>query len=712
MLVKRQKIIVLLIIAILIAVFFIFDLQHYLTLDYFKTQHAQIIAFYHHHPWQTALIFFALYVVVTGLSLPGAALMTLVAGAIFGLLIGTLVVSFASTLGATLAFLVSRYLFRDSVQQHFKRQLGPINRGMEKEGAFYLFALRLVPAFPFFVINLVMGLTSIKTSTFYWVSQVGMLAGTLVYVNTGTQLGQLESLSGILSADIILSFILLGLFPLLAQKIVAYTQATKVLKSYPKPKHFDYNLVVIGAGSAGLVSAYIAAAVKAKVALIEKHKMGGDCLNSGCVPSKALLRSAKILNYCTRADEFGFKAINVDFDFAAVMARVQRVIQRVAPHDSVERYTQLGVECVQGEATITSPYTVRIHDRELTTRRIIVATGGRPSVPSLPGLEAVGYYTSDTIWSITHLPKRLVVLGGGPIGCELAQAFARFGAQVTQVQHSPQLLVREDPEVAEVIRAQFIQEGIQVLTQHKALRVEQKDNEKYLMCEHQNQEISIAFDDILVAVGRQANTQGFGLEALGVAISPRGTLDVNEYMCTRIPTIYACGDVAGPYQFTHMAAHQAWFATVNALFGGLKKFRVDYSVVPWTTFTDPEVARVGLNEQEAQQQQMDYEVTRFDITELDRAIADEAAQGFVKVLTAPGKDKILGVTLVGHHGGDLLAEYIQAMKYGLGLNKILSTIHVYPTLAEANKYVAGEWKKAHVSTSALRWLARFHAWRR
>lgn len=709
---KRQKIILLLIITIFIAVFFIFDLQQYFTLEYFKAQQTQIIAFYHHHPWQTALMFFTLYVIVTGLSLPGAALMTLVAGAIFGLLIGTLVVSFASSLGATLAFLVSRYLFRDTVQQRFRRQLGPINRGMEKEGAFYLFALRLVPALPFFVINLVMGLTPIKTWTFYWVSQVGMLAGTLVYVNAGTQLGQLESLSGILSADIILSFVLLGLFPLLAQKIVAYTQATQVLKSYPKPQHFDYNLVVIGAGSAGLVSAYIAAAVKAKVALIEKHKMGGDCLNSGCVPSKALLRSAKILNYCTRADEFGFKAINVDFDFAAVMARVQRVIQRVEPHDSVERYTQLGVECVQGEASITSPYTVRIHDRELTTRRIVVATGGHPSVPSLPGLEAVGYYTSDTIWSITHLPKRLVVLGGGPIGCELAQAFARFGAQVTQIQHSPQLLVREDPEVAEVIRVQFIQEGIQVLTQHKALRVEQKDNEKHLICEHQNQEISIVFDDILVAVGRQANTQGFGLEALGVAISPHGTLEVNEYMRTRIPTIYACGDVAGPYQFTHMAAHQAWFATVNALFGGLKKFRVDYSVVPWTTFTDPEVARVGLNEQEAQQQQMDYEVTRFDITELDRAIADEAAQGFVKVLTAPGKDKILGVTLVGHHGGDLLAEYIQAMKYGLGLNKILSTIHVYPTLAEANKYVAGEWKKAHVSARVLRWLARFHAWQR
>ncbi|KHD06845.2 pyridine nucleotide-disulfide oxidoreductase [Candidatus Thiomargarita nelsonii] len=688
--------------------FFVFDLQQYLSLENFQTQRTDIVNFYEGHPWQTILIFFAIYVVVTGLSLPGAALLTLIAGAIFGVLDGTIMVSFASTIGATLAFLVSRYLFKDFVQERFKSQLGPINRGVEKDGAFYLFALRLVPAFPFFVINLVMALTPIKTWRFYWISQIGMLVGTIVYVNAGTQIGQLESLGGILSPTLLLSFVLLGIFPFIAKKVLDYSKAHKVMRGYKKPKHFDTNLVVIGAGSAGLVSAYIAAAVKAKVTLIEKHKMGGDCLNTGCVPSKAILRSAKILSYIKRAKEYGFKNATVEFDFAEVMDRVHRVIKQVEPHDSVERYTKLGVDCIQGEAMITSPYSVRVNDQEITTRNIIIASGGRPFVPPLPGLEEVGYYTSDTIWTLRTLPKRLVVLGGGPIGCELAQAFARLGAKVTQVQRASHIMVREDADVIDVVQAQFAKEGIQLLRSHKALRIEQGR----LICEHDGEKVVVPFDEILVAVGRSANTKGFGLEELGVALSPRGTIEVDEHLRTNIPTIYACGDVAGPYQFTHTAAHQAWYASVNGLFGTFKKFKADYSVIPWTTFTDPEVARVGLNEQEAKRQGIDYEVTKYGIDDLDRAIADQEAQGFVKVLTQPGKDKILGVTIVGHHAGDLITEYIQAMKWGIGLNKILGTIHIYPTLAEANKYAAGEWKRRHAPVKVLEWVQRFHAWRR
>jgi dihydrolipoamide dehydrogenase len=709
---KTSKLILLAVIAILITLFFVFDLQQYLSLENFQAWRADIVHFYEAHPWQTALIYFAIYIVVTGLSLPGATILTLAAGAIFGVLVGTIVVSFASTIGATLAFLVSRYLFKDFIQERFKSQLEPINRGIEKDGAFYLFALRLVPAFPFFVINLVMALTPIKTWTFFWVSQVGMFAGTIVYVNAGTQIGQLDSLAGILSPALLFSFVLLGIFPLIAKKVLDYTKAHKVMRGYKKPKHFDTNLVVIGAGSAGLVSAYIAAAVKAKVTLIEKHKMGGDCLNTGCVPSKAILRSAKMLSYIKRAKEYGFKNASVEFDFADVMDRVHRVIKQVEPHDSVERYTKLGVDCIQGEATITSPYSVRVNDQEITTRNIIIASGGRPFVPPLPGLEEVGYYTSDTIWTLRTLPKRLAVLGGGPIGCELAQAFARFGAKVTQVQRASHIMVREDADVIDVVQAQFAKEGIQLLTSHKSLRIEQDKGEKRLICEHDGEEVVVPFDEILVAVGRSANTKGFGLEELGVALSPRGTIDVDEHLRTNIPTIYACGDVAGPYQFTHTAAHQAWYASVNALFGSFKKFKGDYSVIPWTTFTDPEVARVGLNEQEAKRQGIDYEVTKYGIDDLDRAIADQEAQGFVKVLTQPGKDKILGVTIVGHHAGDLITEYIQAMKWGIGLNKILGTIHIYPTLAEANKYAAGEWKRAHAPEKALEWVKRFHAWRR
>jgi dihydrolipoamide dehydrogenase len=694
---KTSKFFILALIAILITLFFVFNLQQYLSLEYFNQQRAAILDYYQVNPWQTILIFFAVYVLVTSLSLPGAALMTLIAGAIFGVVTGTIIVSFASTIGASLAFLVSRYLFKDLIQSRFTQQLSAINKGVEKDGAFYLFALRLVPAFPFFIINLVMGLTPIKTWTFYWVSQIGMFAGTIVYVNAGTQIAQLDSLAGIVSPEIILSFALLGIFPLIAKKFIDYLK---------KPKYFDTNLVVIGAGAGGLVSSYIAAAVKAKVTLIEKHKMGGDCLNTGCVPSKALLRSAKMLSYIKRAREYGFKNASVDFEFADVMERVQRVIKQIEPHDSVERFSKLGVDCIQGEATITSPYTVEVNGKQITTRNIIIASGGRPFVPPIPGLEESGYFTSDTIWNLRTLPKRLVILGGGPIGCELAQAFARLGSKVIQIQRAKHIMVREDTEVSEIIEAKFAKEGIEVLTSHKVLRVEQKQ----LICEHEGKEVSVAFDEILVAVGRAANTMG--LEKLGITLTARSTVEVDEYMRTNIPTIYACGDVAGPYQFTHTAAHQAWYAAVNSLFGKFKKFKVDYSVIPWTTFTDPEIARVGLNEQDAKRQGIKYEITKYGIDDLDRAIADEEAHGFVKVLTKPGKDKILGVTIVGHHAGELIAEYIQAMKWGIGLNKILGTIHIYPTLTEANKYAAGEWKRAHTPAKILKWIEKYHAWRR
>ena len=709
---KTRRILLAVVIAALAYAFFAFDLGQYFSLEYFKAQQANIMAYYEANPWQTALIFFAIYVAVTGLSLPGAAIMTLMGGAIFGLLWATIIVSFASTIGATLAFLVSRFLLRDAMQSKFGNNLKAVNAGIEKDGAFYLFTLRLVPAFPFFVINLVMGLTPIRTSTFFLVSQVGMLAGTIVYVNAGTQIAKIESLSGILSPGLIASFALLGVFPLIAKKLVEFIKARKALRNYKKPKRFDRNIVVIGAGSAGLVTAYIAAAVKAKVTLIEKHKMGGECLNLGCVPSKALIRSAKFLAHVHRAKEFGFKSASADFDFADVMERLQRVIKTVEPHDSVERYTGLGVECILGEAKITSPYTVEVNGMTLTTRNIVIATGGRPFVPPMPGIEEVGYVTSDTVWDLRKLPKRLVVLGGGPVGSELAQCFARFGSKVTQVQRRPRIMVREDPEISDMVMKRFRAEGIEVRVNHQAKEFRIENGQKMLICEHQGKNVRIEFDELLVAVGRSASTKGFGLEELGVPTTGHGTVDVNEYLQTIYPNIYACGDVAGPFQFTHTAAHQAWFAAVNALFGSFKKFKVDYSVIPWATFTEPEVARVGLNEQEAKQQGTPYEVTTYGIDDLDRAIADEEAHGLVKVLTVPGKDKILGATIVGEHAGDLIAEYVAAMRHGFGMNKILGTIHIYPTLAEANKYAAGEWKKAHAPQGVLRWLGRYHTWRR
>ena len=493
-------------------------------------------------------------------------------------------------------------------------------------------------------------------------------------------------------------------------------QQNKVYAGWHKPKHFDNNLVVIGAGSGGLVTAYIAAALKAKVTLIEKHQMGGDCLNTGCVPSKALIRSAKFLSHIQRAQEFGIKHATVDYDFADVMARVQNVIKTVAPHDSIERYTELGVEVIQGTAKITSPWTIEVNTADdvkiITTRTIVIAAGAQPFVPPIPGLDRINYLTSDNVWELREQPNRLLVLGGGPIGCELAQAFARLGCQVTQVEMAPRLLLREDPEVSDALMARLQREGIDVKIGHTAKEFIIENGKAILLAEHQDQTIRIGFDKVLVAIGRAANIKGYGVEELGITLSPRKTLETNAFQQTNYPNIFAVGDVAGPYQFTHTAAHQAWYAAVNALFSPFKKFRTDYSVIPWATFTDPEIARVGLNEQDAQAQGIGYEVSSYGIAELDRAITDSEAHGFVKVLTPPGKDKILGVTIVGEHAGDLLAEFVLAMKHGIGLNKILGTIHVYPTMAEANKYVAGVWKRSHAPQTVLRWLQRFHAWRR
>ncbi|HZP86536.1 MAG TPA: FAD-dependent oxidoreductase [Burkholderiales bacterium] len=713
---RRGRLLLLIALVALIAAFFAFDFGRYFTLAYFKSQQAAFDAFYRAHPLQTAAVFFLAYVAVAALSLPGAALLTLVAGAIFGLLWGTLIVSFASTIGATLAFLASRFLFREAIQQRFGDRLRAINEGVEREGSFYLFTLRLVPLFPFFVVNLLMGLTPIAVRAFYWVSQVGMLPGTIVYVNAGRQLARIDSLQGILSATLLLSFALLGVFPLIAKRVVDVFKARKVYAGWPRPRRFDRNVVVIGAGSAGLVAAYIAAAVKAKVTLIEKHKMGGDCLNTGCVPSKALLRTAKLAEQMRQAQHWALPSVQPEIDFAAVMTRIRAVIRAIAPHDSVERYTALGVECICGEATILSPWSVAVRTAEgvrtLTTRNIVIATGGQPAVPPISGLKEIGYLTSDTIWDLTTLPRRLLVLGGGPIGCELAQGFARLGARVTVVEMLPRLLMREDPEISALVLQRFRSEGMQVLLEHKAQAFERAGEDKVLIAEHAGKAVRIAFDEVLVAVGRVATTSGYGLEQLGIPLTKQRTLEVNEFMATRFPNIFACGDVAGPYQFTHTAAHTAWYASVNALFGRFRKFRADFSVIPWATFTEPEVARVGLNEIEAKEKGVAYEVATYGIDDLDRAIADGEAYGLVKVLTVPGKDKILGATIVGEHAADLLIEYITAMKHGIGLNKILGTIHIYPTLAEANKYAAGAWKRAHAPQRLLRWVERYHAWMR
>lgn len=714
-----QKKILLIAIALLIAAFFVLDLQQYLSFEYLKSAQGGLQDWRGDHPVLAAALFFLAYVLVTALSLPGAAIMTLAGGAIFGLWLGVLLVSFASTMGASCAFIASRYLFRDSVQQKFGDKLAAINQGFEKSGTWYLATLRLMPVVPFFLVNLLMGLTPIRLVSFYLVSQIFMFPGTLIYVNAGSQLATLQSPSGILSPGLISAFVLLALFPLILKKVVTTISNKKSYSNWKRPKKFDQNLIVIGAGAGGLVSAYIAAAVKAKVTLIEANKMGGDCLNTGCVPSKALIRSAKLRNQMMNAENYGLPRQEVAVSFRQVMERVNKVIADIEPHDSVERYTGLGVDVVQGYATIKDPWTVEIarNDGEsqlLTAPEIVIASGAQPFVPPLEGIEQSGYLTSDSLWErlaeLDAPPEKLVILGGGPIGCELAQSLSRLGSQVTQVEMLPQIMIREDAEVSSLVREKLEADGVTVLTGHKALRCEASDGVKKIIVEHEGQEIALDYDELICAVGRRARLSGFGLENIGIATDR--PLEVNDYLQTEFPNIYVAGDVAGSYQFTHTAAHQAWYAAVNALFGRFKRFRVDYSVIPWTTFTDPEVARVGLSESEANEQGIAYEVSRFDIDDLDRAIADRSAYGFVKVLTVPGKDRILGAVIVGEHAGDLLAEFVLAMKYKLGLNKILGTIHSYPTMAEANKYVAGEWKRANAPEKVLAWVEKYHSWRR
>ncbi|WP_283788646.1 FAD-dependent oxidoreductase [Bermanella sp. WJH001] len=706
-----KKLLIIAALAAIITALVVFDAQQYLTPDFYQQLFSE-------QPLLTGAIFFVVYVIATALSIPGAAALTLIGGAIFGLGWGLLLISFASSIGATLAFLMTRLLLKDWVQAKFGNYLTTINNGVEKDGAFYLFTLRLIPVVPFFVINLVMGLMPIKARTFYWVSQVGMLAGTAVYVNAGAQLGQLDELSfaGIMTPGLLGSFVLLAIFPWVARTLINKVKKNRALKAYQKPNTFDDNLLVIGAGAGGLVSSYIAAATKAKVTLIEKHKMGGDCLNTGCVPSKAIIHAASLAHEARGAKSVGVNVGEVDVDFAKVMESVHAGIKDVEPHDSIERYEGLGVNCITGSATIVNPWTVEIETAQgkqtRTARNIIIAAGGRPKVFPIPGIDEVGYYTSDTLWEIKQQPKRLLVIGAGPIGCELAQSFNRLGTTVTMVDPAPHILGREDADVVEEVTAQFKTEGMNLMTGCKPKSFALINGEKQAVIETPEGDQTITFDAMIMAVGREANVKGYGLDNLNIQLDERGNILVDEYLETSMPGVYAVGDVIGGYQFTHVSAHEAWYASVNALFGHLKRFKADYSVIPWATYTDPQVGRVGLNETDAKAKGIAFEVTKFEIKELDRAIVDGQARGFVKVLTVPGKDKILGATIVGAMAGELMAEFVLAMRHGLGLNKILGTIHAYPTMMEANKYVAGEWKRNNAPQKLLQIVEKLHTWRR
>jgi len=699
-----------LLIVLVIFLFSYFDLIKYLSLDFAKENQAKINQYYQENQALTVWLFFGIYVLVTAFSLPGATILTLVSGTVFGFSLGLFLSSFASTLGATLAFLSSRYLLKNFLLNKFNKISKEISREIDKNGIFYLFSLRLIPVFPFFIINLVCGLTNMKVFNFFWVSQLGMILGTATYVNAGKQLSKINSTEDIFSFKLSASFVLLGTFPWLAKKLLEYIKKQKVYQTYleRKPKIFDYNMVVIGAGAAGLVTSYLCTSFRAKVALIEKNKMGGDCLNTGCVPSKALLKSAKIAHYFKNSSQYGLESQNPTLNFKKVMARVHEIISKIEPHDSIKRYTELGVTCFQGKAQIISPWEVKVGTKILTTKNITIATGASSFVPQIESLKKLErIFTSENLWELDYLPKKFLIIGAGPIGCEMAQAFSRLGSKVYLLDKAERILNQEDPECSKIISQKLEQEKIELFLNTELKIFEQN---KAFLVNSQKEELTIEFDEVLFATGRKANTRTFGLEELGIKTNPNGTIHTNQYLQTKYPNIYACGDVAGPYQLTHVSAHQAWYCTVNALFGGFKKFKADYSVIPRATYTDPEIATVGLNEQNAKEKKVKYDLTVYKIDDLDRAIADSETEGIVRVLTKPKTDRILGATIVAKDASSLILEFTSAMKNKFGLNKILSTIRPYPSMSEANKYLAGIWKRKQVPLGLLSWLEKYHSW--
>lgn len=707
-----KKTLVFIIIILVVLAFYFFGLDAYLKFDYLKNNLFAIQRLFSEQPIVVSLIYFCIYVIATALSFPGATIITLLGGSVFGLFYGTILVSIASTIGATFAFWSSRYLFKSYVENKFPIQTRSINGHIEKEGAIYLFTLRLIPIFPFFIVNLVMGLTNISVFTYFVVSMIGMLPATVVFVFAGKSFSEISSPAGILSPKILFSFFAVGAFPYFAKMILSILKNKKLYARFKKPKTFDYNMIVIGGGAAGLVTSYLSASVNAKVALIEKNKMGGDCLNTGCVPSKALIKTTKVLSLSKKAKNYGLKNILIDFEFQEVMSRVKRVVEEVEPHDSVARYQALGVDCMAGKARIISPFEVKVNDRIYTTKNITIATGARPNIANISGVEKVKVLTSDTVWELKELPKKFLIMGAGPIGCELAQCFSRLGSTVTIIDNAPRVLAREDQEVSSLINVVLTSEGVKLKLESKALEFFIVNGAQFLKIQTSKDIETIEFDYVLMAIGRKANVTGFGLEELGISLRANGTIETNDYLQTNYKNIFACGDVTGPYQLTHASAHQAWYCAINGLFGKFKKFKVDYKIMPRCIFTDPEVATVGMSESELSLEDIKYEVTKYDLNDLDRAIADDEKIGFVKVLTLKDSDKILGVTIVGSQASTMILEFISAMKFKKGLNDILNTIHIYPTAGEANKYAAGVWRKNHKPHGLLNVLKKYFSWSR
>jgi pyruvate/2-oxoglutarate dehydrogenase complex dihydrolipoamide dehydrogenase (E3) component/uncharacterized membrane protein YdjX (TVP38/TMEM64 family) len=690
---SRTKLALILVIIAAIAAFFILGGSDYLTLGTLKGARDGLSAIVTEQPIAAALAFIATYIVIVALSLPGAAIMTLAAGALFGLIEGVALASIASTIGATLAMLAARFVARDWVRKRFPRAVEAVDKGVAKDGAVYLLSLRLAPVFPFFLVNLAMGLTAMPVVRYALVTWAGALPGTIAYTFAGTQLARIARPSDALSPGLIAAFLGLALVPLLGKWIANGVQRRRALGKFRRPKKFDANLIVIGAGSGGLVASLVAAQLEAKVVLIERAEMGGDCLNTGCVPSKSLIRVARSVAEIRKSSLFGVTIAEPSVDFGAVMRRLNETVATIAPNDSVERFRGLGVDVRLGEARLVDPWTVTIDGgAPISAPEIIIATGAAPVVPPIPGLAKSNFATSETLWTklsaMDRVPKRVAVLGAGPIGCELGQALQRLGSQVTIVAMSEQLLEREDKEAADIVARALQKDGVALKL---GAVVERVEGEALQLGSEQ-----VPFDLLIVAVGRKARLEGFGLDAF-------------DYIS--MPHIRFVGDAAGGEQFTHFAGHSGAIAAINALIGRFGRLKYD-KLVPRVTFTSPEVASVGLTEAQAKEQKREVEVFTYPLAEADRAVIDGVGEGLVKLVSAKGKDRVLGATIVAPNAGDLIVPWILAIKNGVGLKAMQSLIYPYPTMSEAGRAAAGEWRKAHSSERVLRLAERWNKWRR
>lgn len=703
-------------------------------------------------PWGP-VIFVGLYVVATVLFVPGS-LLTLGAGAVFGVALGSVCVSISATLGATAAFLVGRYLARDAIARKIEKheKFATIDRAVADEGWKIVLLTRLSPVFPFTLLNYAFGLTRVKLSHYVLASWIGMIPGTVMYVYLGSLVnvgaGHRQRTTGewvlygvgLLATVTVTVFVTRLARRALAKKIgsTETVQSSKEIMSVPSapvlvrpadahnarlvsnvhPPDWQnpspapcYNLVVIGAGTAGLVTAAGAAGLGAKVALVEKSLLGGDCLNVGCVPSKAVIRSGRAVFDAKEAGPFGVRVGKpVEIDFSAVMERMRKLRADLSPHDSAQRFANLGVDVFLGEARFASPDTVEVAGQTLRFKRAVIATGARAVEPPILGLAEAGYLTNETVFNLTQRPARLAVIGGGPIGCELAQAFQRLGSQVSLLHKNAHLLDREDMEAAALVQKAFIREGVALHLNATITRVERSAGGKLVYYEAQGKEETLAVDEILAGAGRAPNIEGLNLEAAGVRYDRRKGVLVNDCLQTSNPHIYGAGDVCLAWKFTHAADFSARIVIQNALFLGRKK--ASTLTMPWCTYTDPEIAHVGLYERDARERGVEVDTYVREFKEVDRAVLDGEEDGFVKFHVKKGHDEILGATIVARHAGEMISEISVAMAARIGLGKLASVIHPYPTQAEALRQCGDAYNRTRLTPTVKKWMGRWLAWQR